>query len=358
MSYQTSLVEIPEALIKNNDVEQITKLSVLKKARDFILGGELVAFPTETVYGLGADATNGKAVKKIFKAKGRPQDNPLIAHIANLDQFKRVVDTEIDNDLENILNTFWPGPLTVILPKSNTISNITTANLKTVGVRMPSHPVALSLIEITDRPLAAPSANTSGLPSPTRAKHVLDDLEGKIPLILGGGPCQVGVESTIIKVENEKIVILRPGGISREELAKVTERKIIRKNNSNDNKPLAPGMKYKHYSPQTKVFLYTGKEEKLKNYLEDNENKKIALVFTSETIDELKKRNDFYISQNIKIIDIGSKNDLKSIANKLFNILRELDKSENEVIVVEKIPERGIGEAVMNRIYKAASKKL
>ena len=358
MNYKTSLIEIPKALIQKNNIEQIKKLSALKKAKNHILSGELVAFPTETVYGLGADATNGKAVKKIFKAKGRPQDNPLIAHIANLDQFERVVDTKIDNDLENIINTFWPGPLTVILPKSNLISKITTANLDTVGVRMPSHPVALSLIEITDRPLAAPSANTSGLPSPTRAEHVLDDLKGKIPLILGGGACKVGVESTIIKVEKEKIIILRPGGISREELAKISERKIVRKNNSKNNKPLAPGMKYKHYSPETKVFLYTGKKEKLHRYLKNNEDKKLALVFTSETIDELKKRNEFVKNKNIKIIDIGSKTDLKSIANKLFYILRELDKSENEIIIVEKIPERGIGEAVMNRLYKAASEKL
>ncbi|MGM0437289.1 MAG: L-threonylcarbamoyladenylate synthase [Bacillota bacterium] len=358
MAYNTSLVEISQNLIKKNEISKISKLPVLKRAKKFILNGELVAFPTETVYGLGADATNGEAVKKIFKAKGRPQDNPLIAHIANLSQFEKVVDTKIDKDLEKILNKFWPGPLTVILPKSKMISNITTANLKTVGVRMPSHPVALSLIEVADRPLAAPSANTSGFPSPTRAEHVFDDLSGRIPLILGGGACEVGVESTIIKVEDEKIIILRPGGISREELAKISERKIIRKNDLENNKPLAPGMKYKHYSPRTSVILYTGQLEKLKKFLHKNKAKNIALAFTTETIDELKKRDDFNFKKNIKTVEIGSKSELKTIANRLFYILRELDKSENEVIIIEKIPERGIGEAVMNRLYKAASKKL
>ena len=358
MAYNTSLVEIPPDLIKNNKVNEISKLPVLKRAKELILKSELVAFPTETVYGLGADATNKKAVKKIFKAKGRPQDNPLIAHIANLDQFKKVVATKIDKDLENILNKLWPGPLTVILPKNKIISDTTTADLKTVGVRMPSHPVALSLIELVDRPLAAPSANTSGFPSPTRAEHVLDDLSGKIPLILGGGACQVGVESTIIKIENEKIVILRPGGISREILAKFTERKIITQTNLKNKKPSAPGMKYRHYSPQTNVILYTGKKENLKKFLNENRAKNIVLAFTTETIDKLKKKNDLNLNKDIKIKEIGSKAEPETIANRIFYILRELDKSENELIIVEKIPETGIGEAVMNRLYKAASKKI
>ena len=358
MAYNTSLIEIPKNLIKKNEIEQISQLPVLEKAKDLILNGDLVAFPTETVYGLGADASNGYAVKKIFKAKGRPQDNPLIAHIANLDQLERVVNTTLDQDLEKILANFWPGPLTIILPKKNIISDITTANLETVGVRMPSHPVALSLINLVNRPLAAPSANTSGFPSPTRAEHVFDDLAGKIPLILGGGSCQVGVESTIIRIEDEKIIVLRPGGISSEMLAAVSERKVVTKVNLEKNKPLAPGMKYRHYSPETEVFLYNGEKEKLKKFLDKNNSKDIALVLTVETIDELKMNNDMHFQSNIKIIELGSQTKMEKIANRLFYILRELDKSDNDLIIVEKISEEGIGAAIMNRLYKASSAKL
>ena len=362
MKYNTSLVTISQKIINKNKIKKISELPILKEAKNLILEGEVVAFPTETVYGLGADAGNSNAVKKIFKAKGRPQDNPLIVHISNLEQFDRISNNEVDEDLYNILNEFWPGPLTVILPKSKVIADQTTAGLKTVGIRMPSHPVALALIEATNTPLAAPSANTSGLPSPTRAEHVYDDLSGKIPLILDGGASEVGVESTIIKVEKNEIKILRPGGISREELEKVSIRKIVSKANKNSqlatDTPLAPGMKYKHYSPCTKVLLYNGDNKELKNFFSKEKDKKIALVFTTETIEKIKKSDNIEIDKNMKIIEIGSLKQMEKIAYRIFYILRELDKSEYQLIIIEKIPEKGIGEAIMNRLYKAASGKI
>lgn len=359
MNYNTSIVEIPKNLLIENNIEKIIKLPVFEKAKKLLNKGELVAFPTETVYGLGADARNSEAVKKIFKTKGRPQDNPLIVHIANFEQFEKVKDNnfKLDDDLYNILKTFWPGPLTVILPKSKSIADRTTANLKTVGIRMPSHPVALSLIESCNIPLAAPSANVSGFPSPTRAYHVYEDLKDKISLIIDGGPCEVGVESTIIKIKNEEIIILRPGGISSEDLANISKRKI--KNSVSDNKgekkaPLAPGMKYKHYSPETKLILYKSNYKNLFNYISKNNNKKIALVMTKESIDKLKRKETFDLA-NIEFVKIGSLKNIKDIANKLFYTLRELDKAEFDLIIIEKIPEKGIGEAIMNRVYKAAS---
>jgi len=359
MNYNTSIVKIPKNLLIENNIEKIIKLPVFIKAKKLLNKGELVAFPTETVYGLGADASNSNAVKKIFKTKGRPQDNPLIVHIANFEQFEKVKDNnfKLDDDLYKILSTFWPGPLTVILPKSKLIADRTTANLETVGIRMPSHPVALSLIESSNIPLAAPSANLSGFPSPTRAHHVYEDLKDKISLIIDGGPCEVGVESTIIKIEDEEIIILRPGGISREELANISKRKV--KNNISDNNvkkkaPLAPGMKYKHYSPKTKLILYKSNFKNLFNYILKNSNKKMALVMTKESIDELKSKETFDLS-NVEFVEIGSLEDMKNIANKLFYILRKLDNDEIDIIIVEKIPEKGIGEAVMNRVYKAAS---
>ncbi|MGM0410481.1 MAG: L-threonylcarbamoyladenylate synthase [Bacillota bacterium] len=364
MNYNTSIVKIPENLLIENNIDKITGLPVFKKANKLLNRGELVAFPTETVYGLGADASNSEAVKKIFKVKGRPQDNPLIVHIANFEQFERVRNNNfsLDDDLYNILNNFWPGPLTVILPKSKLIADRTTANLQTVGIRMPSHPVALSLIESSDTPLAAPSANISGFPSPTTAQHVYEDLKNKVPLIIDGGHCKVGVESTIIKVKDEEIIILRPGGISREELANISKRKI--KNNKKDIKdertkieqkaPIAPGMKYKHYSPETKLILYKSNFENLFKYISKNSNKNLALVMTKESIDKLKKKNDFDLA-NIELVEIGSLNKIEDIANRLFYTLRELDKAEFDSIIIEEIPEKGIGEAIMNRVYKATS---
>ncbi|MFW6028913.1 MAG: L-threonylcarbamoyladenylate synthase [Halanaerobiales bacterium] len=364
MNYNTSIVKIPENLLIENNIDKIIELPVFEKASKLLKRGETVAFPTETVYGLGADARNPEAVKRIFKAKGRPQDNPLIVHIANFEQFEMVKNNNfnLDDDLFNILKAFWPGPLTVILPKSKLIADRTTANLQTVGIRMPSHPVSLSLIESSDTPLAAPSANISGFPSPTTAHHVYEDLKGKIPLIIDGGHCKVGVESTIIKIKDEEIIILRPGGISREELANISKRKI--KNNEKNIKderkkieqksPIAPGMKYKHYSPETKLILYKSNFENLFNYITKNSNKKLALVMTKESIDKLKRKNDFDFA-NIELLKIGSLNKIRDIANRLFYTLRELDKAEFDLIIIEKIPEKGIGEAVMNRIYKATS---
>lgn len=396
MKFNTSLDKIPIEYIKDNDIKKINRLPLLEKAADLLKNGKIVGFPTETVYGLGADARKSSAVKKIFQAKGRPQDNPLIVHIGDMNQLKTVIRGEMEDDIRQILEEFWPGPLTIVFPKSELIPERTTAGLDTVGVRMPAHPVALALIQKIGFPLAAPSANTSGLPSPTRAEHVLDDLSGKIPLILDGGSCQVGVESTVITFEDEKIIILRPGGITREQLKKITDRKVVssfgqdkisilkENNNQSSGKiPLAPGMKYRHYTPETDLVLFAGRLDRLSELYSSYADKNIFLVLSDETIAEIKKNNifsakgeiiemgdlDFFLSEKnsdqirkkvinekiIKMVNIGSKDRLDEIANRIFYILRELDRPAIDLIIVEIFSEIGIGEAVMNRLYKASS---
>ena len=217
--YNTEILKIESKILQKNSIELNTKNKEVQKAAEYIKMGELAAFPTETVYGLGADALNPNAVKKIFAAKGRPQDNPLIVHVADLEQLKKLIRGELSKVSRKLINKYWPGPLTLIFQKSSTVPDRTTAGLDTVAVRMPDNPIALALIKAASLPIAAPSANTSGYPSPTEAEHVYNDLNGKIPLIIDGGPCRVGLESTVLDIRGEKPVILRPGGITREDLS-------------------------------------------------------------------------------------------------------------------------------------------
>lgn len=323
----------------------------LQEAGDIIARGGLVAFPTETVYGLGADALNPQAVKDIFLAKGRPQDNPLIVHISSRDQLEKIVD-EIPEDAETLMKAFWPGPLTILFAKSNDVPHETTAGLDTVAVRMPNHPLAQKLIECSGRPIAAPSANTSGKPSPTRAEHVIDDLDGKVDAILDGGSTGVGLESTVIDVSEGVAVILRPGGVTIEQLLEVIPN--VRYDAALKDErvaPRSPGQKYRHYSPKAKLELYSGEEEKVieavrarARELEDN-GYKVGIL----TVDEHMDRYQAKVKQSM-----GRGSDLEDVARNLFDSLRAFDSFDIDVIIGEGIEETGIGKAIMNRLYKAS----
>ena len=351
--YNTEIKKIAQNLIDNNKIDEIKNSAAIQKAAELLLEDEVVAFPTETVYGLGANALQKEAVLKIFKAKGRPSDNPLIAHIADKNQLPQLIKGDISNMVEKLINKFWPGPLTIIFKKSKMVPTITTADLDTVAVRMPSHPVALALIKEVDLPLAAPSANSSGFPSPTKAEHVYNDLNGKIPLIVDGGICNIGVESTVIEIKGNQVNILRPGGIPKERIIDLVGNnyQVTTVKQTEISRPKSPGMKYKHYAPQTPLWIVSkgNIEEVLKN--NDINKKESLIILSKETTDKL-------ASKNIKaeIRNMGSVENLNHIAKHLFSLLREADKEDYDLILIEEVPNRDIGEAVMNRLKKAAAK--
>ncbi len=310
---------------------------------------EVVAFPTETVYGLGADARSPEAVSKIFQAKGRPQDNPLIVHIGYREQLNELISGEIPEAGSRLIAAFWPGPLTLVLPKNDIIPDATTAGLDSVGIRMPSHPVALALIRLSGLPVAAPSANSSGYPSPTRAGHVYSDLKGKIPYIIDGGPCPVGLESTVVDIRQKKAVILRPGGITSEDISRVLGYDVVQyRSETIDETPASPGMKYRHYSPAVPLkIVKTGdlRDKDLDEYKDLNP----VFILSDETAADV-ELTDF------PVIKMGKRKDLNQIAFRLFDILREADRPEYGLILIEELPEYGIGRAIMNRLQKAASR--
>lgn len=326
----------------------------LEEAAQIIKKGGIVAFPTETVYGLGANALNEEAVKKIFIAKGRPQDNPLIIHVAS----KNINDyvESVPEIAQKIIDRFWPGPLTVILEKKNIIPNVTSANLSSIGVRMPSNEVAKKLIELSGVPIAAPSANISGRPSPTDVERCVEDLSGKVDYIIGGEKSDVGVESTIVDCTVDPPVILRPGGITLEMLKEVDKRieidKAIMVKPTENLKPKAPGMKYRHYAPKAKVTIVSGDSEKtiekinemVQNYKDDG--KKVGILASKE--------NSLYYDKSAEIIQIGSVYKMEEIAHNLFEALRGFDDLGVDVILAEAFKEEGIGIAIMNRLKKAA----
>lgn len=257
----------------NVTINESMDKDAIEEAAALLRSGETVAFPTETVYGLGADATNENAVAKIFTAKGRPQDNPLIAHVATKEQLKRLVDN-IPPYAEKLMDLFSPGPITYILPTNGTCAENVTAGLSTVGVRIPDHPVARELLKTCDIPIAAPSANVSGKPSPTLADHVWEDLQGKISGLLDGGATGVGVESTVLDCTQVIPIILRPGGVTKEQLEEVVGTVIVDPSLANKNeKPKAPGMKYRHYSPEVPMWLVKGSVEKIQQLINDEREK-------------------------------------------------------------------------------------
>jgi len=340
-----------EIIKLNPDSIDIEKIDY---AADVLRSGGLVAFPTETVYGLGADATNESAVKNIFKAKGRPSDNPLIVHIANKNDVERLV-SRIPPKAFLLMDKFWPGPLTLIMDKSHIIPDAITAGLDTVAIRMPCHHVALALIERSGLPVAAPSANTSGKPSPTNAEHVIDDLYGKVDVIIDAGSCGVGLESTVLDITADPPVILRPGGVTSEQLKEVlgsvnTDPAIFSKDFKNTT-PKSPGMKYKHYSPKAEVIIIKGKSGqvtgKINKMVEELRLKglKVGILATEQT-------KAAY--SNAEIISAGDREHLETIASNLFKALREFDLRGVDVILAESVENSGIGLAIMNRLNKAA----
>ncbi|WP_066871775.1 L-threonylcarbamoyladenylate synthase [Clostridium mediterraneense] len=336
-------------------IEDINKDSkFLDEAAKIIKDGGVVAFPTETVYGLGANALDPEAVIKIFKAKGRPQDNPLIVHVASKDISEYV--EEIPELAVKLMDKFWPGPLTMILKKKSIIPATTSANLDSIGIRMPDSEIALELIKRSGKPIAAPSANISGRPSPTDMERCIEDLDGKIDYILGGERSEVGVESTIVDLTVNPPCILRPGGLTLEDLREVDEKiyidkALLEEKVSNNLKPKAPGMKYTHYSPKAKVRIIRGEQEKvlekigemLHNY--KDEDLKVGIMATDET-------KDFY--KDTFVISLGKRSKPETIAKSLFEALRSFDDAGVDIILSESFEEKGIGIAIMNRLKKSS----
>ena len=315
----------------------------IRRAAALLRAGELMAFPTETVYGLGADALNGEAAARIFAAKGRPADNPLIAHIAGESGLAGLIAGEPCACARKLMRAFWPGPMTLIFPKSPRVPREVTAGLDTVAVRMPSHPVARALIRAAQTPIAAPSANRSGRPSPTTAAHVLEDMDGRIPLILDGGPCEVGLESTVVDVTGARPRILRPGGVTREMLEGVVgdvdvDEGVLHQLQAG-SQARSPGMKYKHYAPKGEVTIVTGPraaQEIARLY--DAAGGRAAILAFSQA-------------------DYGARRvyRLKNAPGELFAALRQLDEDGMETIYAEDVPTTGVGLAVMNRLMRAAA---
>ncbi len=303
-------------------------------AAKLIKKGELVAFPTETVYGLGADALNAEAVKKIFRVKGRPLDNPLIVHIAHAGQVEELA-RDVPELARKLIKAFFPGPLTLVLKKSPVVPKETTAGLDTIAIRMPANRVALELIKAST-PIAAPSANLSGKPSPTRAEHVLEDFQSKIACIIDAGECRIGLESTVVLPEEDRIKILRPGGITKEQLEKFGEVEIA----SGGDRPLSPGMKYRHYSPEAELWIARDVKQAIQEA--KNLGRRIGVIAMEKP------------EENVEFYPAGRT--LEEYASRLFHALRELDSRGVDIIIAEAVEERGIGLAIMNRLKKAATK--
>ena len=342
-------METKVAIIKDIN----TDIRFIEEAGKVIRNGGTVAFPTETVYGLGANALDDEAVRKIFIAKGRPQDNPLIIHVSTKEISELVKD--VPEVAQKIIDKFWPGPLTVILEKKDIIPNVTSANLNTIGIRMPNSEIALKLIELAERPIAAPSANISGRPSPTEVERCVEDLNGRVDYIIGGESSDIGVESTIVDCTVNPPLVLRPGGITLEMLKEINPEieldKALKSKPNDDFKPKAPGMKYKHYAPNAHLKIIKGKNEKtieiineiVENYIEKGND--VAILTTNENLNKF---------NNVKVISLGSENDLKEIAKNLFEALRKCDDLRVQYILCQGFEENGVGLAIMNRLNKAA----
>lgn len=324
--------------------EQIAEAAALLRRN------EAVAFPTETVYGLGANALSDEAVGKIFAAKGRPSDNPLIVHIAEQQQLDSLVQS-VPKQAQRLIDAFWPGPLTVILPKGQAVAEKVTAGLPTVAVRMPAHPVALALIKEADLPIAAPSANLSGQPSPTSAEHVRADLEGRIAGIIDGGVAGIGVESTVVDCSGDIAAILRPGGVTKDDITTVIGDLARAQTEGSAGTPKSPGMKYRHYAPEAAVTLVDGSPEFLQSMVDERRNKgrKVGVLTTVE-------RQSFYRAD--AVVSCGTRSDLQTVARGLYDALRAFDDRGISVVFSETFSEEGVGEAVMNRLLKSSGGRI
>ena len=336
------------------DSENINK-EIMEKAAGILKKGGLVAFPTETVYGLGANGLDAAACKKIYEAKGRPSDNPLILHIGDISQLDIIVKS-VPEKAKMIMDKFWPGPVTLVFEKKDIVPDSVSGGLKTVAVRFPSNKLARELINTFGLPVAAPSANTSGKPSPTKAKHVLNDMNGKIDMIIDGGSCDVGLESTILDVSTETAALLRPGAITKEMIEAVigaiSVDPAVYKQLSKGEKPKAPGMKYKHYSPDADVSLVTGDEERVIEKINSlvKEDKKNGL----KTGVMCREKNKNSYNADV-VLSVGE--NIETAGARLFDLLREFDALGVKKAYSETFDETGEGMAVMNRLKKAAGHK-
>ena len=335
-------------------------MDYIKEASEILRNGGLVAFPTETVYGLGGDATDKEASKKIYAAKGRPSDNPLIVHIAKFSQLEDI-SKDLPDNAKKLADAFWPGPLTMVVNKNKVIPYETTGGLDTVAVRMPNNPVALALIEESGCMIAAPSANTSGRPSPTKASHVYEDLSGKIEAILDGGSVDIGLESTIVDLTEDVVTILRPGYINMDMLREVVgevrmDPGIVYndKGTTSGARPKAPGMRYKHYAPKGDLTIISGEEDIVVATINQmtkealDKGQRVGIIATSESADRYKDG---------QVLVIGDRADEGSIAHNLYDILRQFDEIGVDVIYSESFATPKMGQAIMNRLLKAAGQK-
>jgi len=340
-------------LLKVNPHEP--EIEEIRAAAEFIKKGGLVAFPTETVYGLGADALNSKAVLALFKAKKRPLDNPPIVHVKNAKDVYRLA-KDVPSKAERLTSKFWPGPLTLIFKRSEIVPDVTVASLDTIAIRMPKHKVALSLIRESGCPIAAPSANLAGRPSPTSAQHVFDDLNGRIDAILDAGPTRIGVESTVLDLTVDPPQILRPGGTPWEVLKEILggvklHPLVVAEKDLAIEKTRSPGMKHRHYAPNARVIVVEGDASavigKVKELVHSYVRKgsRVGVLATDETI-------ACYKADVIE--SVGSRYNLAVVAKNLFRLLREFDARGVDVIVAESVPAKGLGLAVMNRLRKAS----
>ena len=341
----TEILKISENSLEITKDEQ----EKIEKAARVIASGGLVAFPTETVYGLGADATDENAAKKIYAAKGRPSDNPLIIHIASAEDAEKYAYT--NECYYRLAKAFMPGPLTVILPKKDTIPHSVTGGLDTVAVRCPSHPIARALINASGTAIAAPSANISGSPSPTCAEHVVRDMTGRIDMIIDGGDCEIGLESTIVKLDGSCAILLRPGAVTPDALECVCDKVSIAPSVTNELKenerPLSPGMKYRHYAPNAPLVLLDGDEENVLEFLKHAQKTECCTILCyDDEVDSLQREN---------LIPIGKKNDLKKQAETLFAALRQANTHDTEIIYAHLPTKEGLGLALYNRMIRAAA---
>ena len=336
----------------NTRVSPATPETMAEAAR-LLADGQLVAFPTETVYGLGANALDEAAVRAIFSAKDRPADNPLIVHVWNRAQLDGIC--EVSPLAEKLMDAFWPGPLTLLMPRKETIPLVVTAGLPTVAVRMPSHPVAAELLKTCNLPIAAPSANRSGKPSPTTAQHVYTDMDGRIPMIIDGGSCDVGLESTVLDINQSVPCILRPGGVTQAMLESVigpvTVAGSVLRPLQQGEKALSPGMRYQHYAPKGQVTLVEGCEEDVLRALRllhdeaEHDQRRACVMCFTEHLDALHDCHPH---------DIGSRDNPDEVAQRLFDVLRRLDDEGMDAIFSEVVSAEEMGLAVMNRLGRAA----
>lgn len=330
---------------------------VIEEAGSIIKAGGLVAFPTETVYGLGGDGLNPESSKKIYAAKGRPSDNPLIIHIAELEALNRIAEYVPEN-AKKLADKFWPGPLTMIFKKSELVPYATTGGLDTVAVRMPVHKIALEFIRASGGYIAAPSANLSGKPSPTSAKYVIEDMQGRIDMIIDGGDSVIGLESTIVDVTGDIPMVLRPGYITKEMIAELVGAvdldPTIMDGNCKD-RPKAPGMRYRHYAPKGELAIVSGDNELVVDYINKhikealNLGQKTGIIGTDENVSK-------YAADSVK--SVGSRADENLIAHRLYSILREFDDEGIDIIYSESFDDSNLGQAIMNRLLKAAGHRV